>query len=102
MRRLPTLLFLAIPVLAANCADSRDVKLINGKIATMDKSNTHEEDKMGTIEPGEFGDLVVLSSDYFDPKQVSDDAIKHITSVPTVVDGKVVHDTLHDTRKAGR
>jgi predicted amidohydrolase YtcJ len=59
---------------------------------------THEEDKMGTIEPGKFGDLVVLSNDYFDPKQVSDEAIKRITSVLTVVDGKVIH----DSRKAGR
>jgi len=58
----------------------------------------HEEDKLGTIEPGRFGDVVVLSDDYFDPKKVPDEAIKHLTSVLTVVDGKVVHDQT----KSGR
>jgi hypothetical protein len=38
------------------------------------------------------------TSDHLDPKQVSDEAIKHITSALTVVDGKVVH----NSRKAGR
>jgi len=56
---------------------------------------THEEDKLGTIEPGKFGDLVVLSADYLDPKKVSDEDIKRIRSVLTVVDGKVVYDDLH-------
>ena len=59
---------------------------------------THEEDKLGTIEPGKLGDLVVLSADYFDPQKVSDEAIKGISSMLTVVDGKVVH----DARKAAR
>jgi predicted amidohydrolase YtcJ len=56
---------------------------------------THEEDKLGTIEAGKFGDLVVLSADYLDPKKVSDEEIKRIRSVLTVVDGKVVYDDLH-------
>ena len=51
---------------------------------------TREEDKMGTIEPGKFGDLVVLSGDFLDPKQVPDEAIKHLKSVLTVVGGRVV------------
>jgi hypothetical protein len=55
---------------------------------------THEEDKMGTIEPGKFGDLVVLSDDYLDPKKVPDESIKHLRSVLTVVDGKVVFDQM--------
>jgi len=50
-----------------------------------------EEKLLGTIEPGKYADLVVLSADYFDPKAVSDDAIKKIHSVLTVVDGKIVH-----------
>jgi hypothetical protein len=54
--------------------------------------------KIGAIEEGRFGDLIVLSDDYFDPKKVSDDGIKDIYSVLTVVDGKVVHDDL-DGRK---
>ena len=29
----------------------------------------HEEDTLGTIEPGKLGDVVVLSDDYFDPAQ---------------------------------
>jgi len=50
-----------------------------------------EEQLIGTIEPGKYADLVVLSADYFDPKAVSDDAIKKIHSLLTVVDGKIVH-----------
>jgi predicted amidohydrolase YtcJ len=50
-----------------------------------------EEKLLGTIEPGKYADLVVLSADYFDPTAVSDDAIKKIRSVLTVVDGKIVH-----------
>ncbi len=30
-----------------------------------------EEDRIGSIETGRLGDLVVLSDDYFDPKKVS-------------------------------
>ena len=54
----------------------------------------HEEDKLGTIETGKLGDLVVLSADYFDPTKVSDEGIKKLKSVLTVVDGKVVHDEM--------
>ena len=53
-----------------------------------------EEATLGTIEPGKLADLVVLSDDYFDPMRVPDDAIRKITSVLTVVDGKVVHDAM--------
>lgn len=55
---------------------------------------THEEDKTGTIEPGKFGDVVVLSDDFLDPKKVSDEGIKGVKSVLTVVDGRVVHNTM--------
>ena len=50
-----------------------------------------EEDQLGSIEPGKFGDLVVLSDDYFDPLRVPDEAIKKLKSVMTVVDVKVVY-----------
>jgi len=59
-----------------------------------------EEATLGTIEPGKLADLVVLSDDYFDTARVPDDAIRKITSVLTVVDGKVVHDAM--ARPAGR
>ena len=55
----------------------------------------HEEDRLGSMEPGKLGDLVVLSDDYFDPAKVSDEEIKKIKSVFTVVDGKAVYDRLH-------
>jgi hypothetical protein len=55
---------------------------------------THEENKLGTIEPDKLGDLAVLSEDYFDPRKVSDQGIKTLRSVLTVVDGKVVHNEL--------
>jgi predicted amidohydrolase YtcJ len=54
----------------------------------------HEEDRLGSIEPGKLGDVVVLSDDFFDPKKVSDEGIKKLQSVLTVVDGKVVYDRL--------
>jgi predicted amidohydrolase YtcJ len=54
----------------------------------------HEEDKLGTIEPGKLGDVVVLSADYFDAAKVSDEGIKKLKSVLTVVNGKVVHNEM--------
>jgi predicted amidohydrolase YtcJ len=54
-----------------------------------------EEATLGTIEAGKLADLVVLSDDYFDPARVPDDAIRRIRSVLTVVDGKVVHNTMN-------
>jgi predicted amidohydrolase YtcJ len=55
--------------------------------------------KIGTIEEGRFGDLIVLSDDYFDSKKVSDEEIKDIYSVLTVVNGKVVHDNLDGKKR---
>jgi hypothetical protein len=54
----------------------------------------HEEDKMGTIESGKLGDVVVLSGDYFDPNKVSDEGIRQLKSVLTVVGGRVVYDAM--------
>ena len=54
----------------------------------------HEEANLGTIEVGKLGDVVALSDDYFDPKKVPDEAIKHLRSVLTVVDGRVVYDQM--------
>jgi predicted amidohydrolase YtcJ len=53
-----------------------------------------EEDKLGSIEEGKLGDVVVLSDDYFNPSRVPDDRIRNLRSVLTIVDGKVVHDLL--------
>jgi hypothetical protein len=53
-----------------------------------------EEDRLGSIEPGKFGDLVVLSDDYFDPKKVPDEEIKRLKSVLTIVGGRVVYDQM--------
>jgi len=56
-----------------------------------------EEDQLGSIEVGKLADLTVLSADYF---SVSDDALKRLRSVLTLVGGRVVHDTgavhVHD------
>jgi predicted amidohydrolase YtcJ len=54
-----------------------------------------EEDKLGSIETGKLGDLAVLSADYTDPKKVSDQDIRNLKSVLTIVDGKVVYDDMH-------
>src|SRR5437764_1106300 len=46
-----------------------------------------EDDKKGAIRQGQLADLAVLSADYF---VVSEEEIKSIESVLTVVDGKIV------------
>jgi predicted amidohydrolase YtcJ len=50
-----------------------------------------EEGMLGTIEPGKYADLAVLSADYFDASSVSDEDIKRLTSVLTLVGGQIVH-----------
>lgn len=54
----------------------------------------HEEDKLGSIEPGKLGDVVVLSDDFFDSSKVPDEGIKRLKSVLTVVDGKAIYNQL--------
>ncbi len=48
-----------------------------------------EEDRLGSLEVGKLGDLVVLNEDYF---SVTDEQLKGIRSVLTVVGGRIVHD----------
>jgi predicted amidohydrolase YtcJ len=55
-----------------------------------------EEDRLGTLEPGKYADLVVLSGDYFDLDAVSDEAIKQLHSVLTLVGGEIVHGETSD------
>jgi len=50
----------------------------------------NREDDLGSIEKGKLADLVVLDRDYF---KVSDADMRKTSSVLTVVDGKIVHDT---------
>jgi predicted amidohydrolase YtcJ len=47
-----------------------------------------EEDRKGALMPGQYADFAALSEDYF---TVDEARIKYLTSVLTVVDGKVVH-----------
>jgi predicted amidohydrolase YtcJ len=49
--------------------------------------STFEENVKGSLEPGKFADLVVISADYM---KVPEDQIKEITPLVTMVDGKVV------------
>ena len=53
-----------------------------------------EEANLGSIEVGKFGDVVVLSDDYFNVVKVPDDSLRKLHSVLTVVNGKVVHNLL--------
>ena len=48
-----------------------------------------EEDELGTIETGKLADLVVLSRESF---TVPDESVKDVTSVLTVLLGRVIHD----------
>ena len=50
-----------------------------------------EEDKLGSIEEGKLGDVVVLDADYFNVAATPD--IRKIQPVTTIIDGKVVFDT---------
>jgi predicted amidohydrolase YtcJ len=50
-----------------------------------------EEHLLGTIERGKYADLAVLSANYFDAAAVPDEDIKRVTSVLTVVGGRIVH-----------
>jgi hypothetical protein len=50
----------------------------------------NEEDQLGTLEPGKYADLAVLSADYFDSDAVSDEELKGLRSVLTVVGGEIV------------
>ncbi len=50
--------------------------------------HSREEDRKGSVTPGQFADLAVLSEDYFDCPA---ERIRGIESVLTIVDGKVVH-----------
>jgi hypothetical protein len=47
-----------------------------------------QENRKGALRAGEYADLAVLSNDYF---SVPGDAIKDITSLLTIVDGRIVH-----------
>ena len=49
---------------------------------------SRETGKKGVLKPGAFGDVAVLSDDFF---TVAEDQIQDITSVLTVVAGKVVY-----------
>ena len=50
----------------------------------------NQEDKLGSIEVGKLGDLVVLDRDYF---SVSNADMRNTRPVLTVVGGKIAHDT---------
>ncbi|HTW64130.1 MAG TPA: amidohydrolase family protein [Bryobacteraceae bacterium] len=54
-----------------------------------------EQDRLGSMEPGKLGDVVVLSDNFLDPAKVPDEQIKRLKSVLTVVGGNVVYDDLH-------
>jgi predicted amidohydrolase YtcJ len=53
-----------------------------------------EEANLGSIEVGKFGDVVVLSDDYFNAVRVPDESIRKLHPVLTIVDGKVVYNLL--------
>src|SRR6266849_1667975 len=59
------------------------------KLYTMGSSWFSTEDgKKGALVPGQLADLAVLSGDYF---SIPEEEIKHLESVLTIVDGKIVY-----------
>jgi predicted amidohydrolase YtcJ len=63
---------------------------------------TKEDKTLGGIAPGRYADLVVLKADVFDTSAVPDDKLRNMTSVMTMVDGDIVHDTGVLGRDKGR
>ena len=49
---------------------------------------SNEDDRKGALLPGRYADFAVLTDDYF---TIDESHIKHLSSVLTIVDGKVVH-----------
>jgi predicted amidohydrolase YtcJ len=52
---------------------------------------TKEENVLGGICSGRFADLAVLSKNFFDERAVPDDEIRTMTSILTIVDGRIVY-----------
>jgi hypothetical protein len=50
-----------------------------------------EEASKGSLTPGKLADIVVLSDDFLYPQRVPDEAIRRLTSVLTIVGGRIVH-----------
>ena len=57
--------------------------------------NLVQEGRVGSLEVGKHADLIVLSDDYF---AVSTDDIRGLTSVLTIVGGRIVHAAAEFTR----
>ncbi len=53
-----------------------------------------EESKLGSIEEGKLGDVVVLNADFFNKAEVPDESIRKIHPVLTIIDGKVAFSAL--------
>ena len=49
---------------------------------------SHDADELGSLEVGKYGDIIVLSDDYFEMDEVD---IQNLSSALTVVGGEVVH-----------
>ena len=54
---------------------------------------TKEENVLGGIGVGRLADLAVLSKNFFDERAVPDKEIRTMTSILTIVDGRMVHDS---------
>jgi predicted amidohydrolase YtcJ len=58
------------------------------KLYTVNNAWFMMDSRFGSMAPGNFGDVVVLDRDLF---AIPDDDIRNVSSVLTIVDGKVVH-----------
>jgi predicted amidohydrolase YtcJ len=54
---------------------------------------SRDEERLGSLQVGKLADVVVLSEDFLDPARVPDEAIRKLTSVLTIVGGRIVHDS---------
>ncbi|MFW6075789.1 MAG: amidohydrolase, partial [Chloroflexota bacterium] len=59
---------------------------------------TFEDEIKGTLRPGKLADIAVLDRDLFD---VEDEELPQITSVLTLIGGRIVHDDLTEDASSG-
>jgi predicted amidohydrolase YtcJ len=73
---------LVAPRQAITRAEALRCSTLNGAYLSFDES------KKGSVEPGKFADLAILSDD---PLSVDEKSIREITSLMTIVGGRIVH-----------
>ena len=66
---------------------------LSGSTRVLSKDGSQKKKNLlGGIGVGRFADLAVLSKNVFDEREVSDEDIRTMTSILTIVGGRIVYD----------